>query len=162
MIADVPVDRQRESLLHATIKKVSDDYEAMKFNTAIAAMMSYVNELYKFGNVRKDELKILLTLLNPVSPHITEEMWQNCGFDGRLYAAKWPEYDESKLKQDEVEIVVQVCGKIKAKLMIPADLDRQGMEALVETNDTVKALIEGKTVKKIIAVPGKLLNIVAI
>ncbi len=162
MIADVPADRQRESLLHATIKKVSEDFEAMKFNTAIAAMMSYVNELYKFGNVRRDELKVLLTLLNPVSPHITEEMWQNCGFEGRLYAAKWPEYDESKLKQDEVEIVVQICGKIKAKLMIPADLDRQAMEALVETNDTVKALVEGKTVKKIVAVPGKLLNIVAI
>ena len=162
MIADVPADRQRESLLHATIKKVSEDFEAMKFNTAIAAMMSYVNELYKFGNVRRDELNVLLTLLNPVSPHITEEMWQNCGFEGRLYAAKWPEYDESKLKQDEVEIVVQICGKIKAKLMIPADLDRQAMEALVETNDTVKALVEGKTVKKIVAVPGKLLNIVAI
>ncbi len=162
MIADVPADRQRESLLHATIKKVSEDFEAMKFNTAIAAMMSYVNELYKFGNVRCDELKVLLTLLNPVSPHITEEMWQNCGFEGRLYAAKWPEYDESKLKQDEVEIVVQICGKIKAKLMIPADLDKQAMEALVETNDTVKALVEGKTVKKIVAVPGKLLNIVAI
>mgnify|MGYP002562290865 CR=1 FL=1 len=162
MIADVPADRQRESLLHATIKKVSEDFEAMKFNTAIAAMMSYVNELYKFGNVRRDELKVLLTLLNPVSPHITEEMWQNCGFEGRLYAAKWPEYDESKLKQDEVEIVVQICGKIKVKLMIPADLDKQAMEALVETNDTVKALVEGKTVKKIVAVPGKLLNIVAI
>ncbi len=162
MIADVPADRQRESLLHATIKKVSEDFEAMKFNTAIAAMMSYVNELYKFGNVRCDELKVLLTLLNPVSPHITEEMWQNCGFESRLYAAKWPEYDENKLKQDEVEIVVQICGKIKAKLMIPADLDKQAMEALVETNDTVKALVKGKTVKKIVAVPGKLLNIVAI
>ena len=162
MIADVPADRQRESLLHATIKKVSEDFEAMKFNTAIAAMMSYVNELYKFGNVRCDELKVLLTLLNPVSPHISEEMWQNCGFEGRLYAAKWPEYDENKLKQDEVEIVVQICGKIKAKLMIPANLDKQAMEALVETNDTVKALVEGKTVKKIVAVPGKLLNIVAI
>ncbi len=162
MIADVPSDKSREALLHSTIKKVSDDFESMKFNTAIAAMMAYVNEIYKLGNIRRDEFSVLLRLLNPVAPHITEEMWQNANFEGRVYSAPWPECDESKLVKDEVEIVVQICGKIKAKLNIPANLDREGMEKLVEENETVKKLVEGKTVKKIVAVPGKLLNIVAI
>ena len=89
-------------------------------------------------------------------------MWEEQGFEGRLYQTTWPAWDEKKLVKDEVEIVVQICGKIKAKIMIPADLDKAGMEKLVETDDTVKALVAGKDIKKIVAVPGKLLNIVAI
>jgi len=162
LVAEVELDKNREALLHTMIKKVSDDFEQMKFNTAIAAMMAYVNEIYRLGSISRDELKVLLTLLNPVSPHITEEMWEQNSFGGRLYQAAWPEFDESKMVKDEIEIVVQLCGKIKAKLNVPADIDKAGMEALVETNDTVKALVEGKQIKKIVAVPGKLLNIVAI
>ncbi len=161
MRADVALDSERESLMHAMIKKVSEDYEAMKFNTAIAAMMSYLNEIYRLGSISDTELKTLLILLDPVSPHITEEMWELAGFEGRLYRASWPTWDETKLVRDEIEIVVQICGKIKAKIMVSTSLDKAGMEKLIETNDTVKALVAGKQIKKIVAVPGKLLNIVA-
>ena len=161
-VADIPQTAERDVLLHEMIKKVTEDFEAMKFNTAIAAMMSYVNEIYKLGTITKEEIKTLLILLNPVSPHITEELWDQLGFEGRLYQTSWPEFDEKKLVRSEVEIVVQLCGKIKAKLMVPADADKDALEAFVLANDSVKALIEGKQVKKIVAVPGKLVNIVAI
>ncbi|MBR2861075.1 MAG: leucine--tRNA ligase [Clostridia bacterium] len=162
IIKEEPITQERESMLHGMIKKVSDDIELMKFNTAIAAMMTYVNDIYRLGSISKEELKTLLVLLNPVSPHITEEMWELMGFEGRLYQTAWPICDETKLVKDEIEIVVQICGKIKAKLMVPATIDKAGMEKLVEENDTVKALVAGKEIKKIVAVPGKLLNIVAI
>ena len=160
---DKPVpEKEREALLHATVKKVSEDYEAMKFNTAIAAMMTYVNEIYKCGSITSTELKTLLLLLNPVSPHITEEMWQIQGFEGRVYQAVWPVWDESKLLRDEIEIVVQICGKVRAKIMIPADADEKAMEKLALENSVIKAAIADKTIKKIVTVPQKLVNIVAV
>ena len=162
LIKDEPMNAERDALLHATIKKVSEDFEQMKFNTAIAQMMAYVNDIYRLGSINKEELKTLLTLLNPVAPHLTEEMWEEAGFENRLYQTVWPTWDEKKLVKNEVEIVVQICGKIKAKLMVPADIDKAGMEKLVIDNETVKKLVEGKEIKKIVAVPGKLLNIVAI
>lgn len=155
-------EKEREALLHATIKKVSEDYEAMKFNTAIAAMMTYVNEIYKYGAITPAELKTLLLLLNPVSPHITEEMWQLQGFKGRVYQATWPVWDESKLVSDEIEIVVQICGKVRAKIMIPADADKNTMEKLALEAPAINAAVTGKTIKKIVTVPGKLVNIVAV
>jgi leucyl-tRNA synthetase len=162
LIKDEPMNAERDALLHATIKKVSEDYEQMKFNTAIAQMMAYVNDIYRLGSLNKEELRTLLLLLNPVAPHLTEEMWEEAGFENRLYQATWPAWDEKKLVKNEIEIVVQICGKIKAKLMVPADIDKAGMEKLVIDNETVKKLVEGKEIKKIVAVPGKLLNIVAI
>lgn len=155
-------DAKREALLHETIKKVSEDFEAMKFNTAIAAMMTYINEIYKLGSISKEELKTFLILLNPVSPHITEEMWQAVGFEGRLYKAAWPVWDESKMQKSEIEIVFQLCGKIKAKFVVPADISKDELEALILAKDEVKTLIAGKEVKKVVVVPGKLVNVVAI
>ena len=112
--------------------------------------------------INKDMLIGFVRLLSPIAPHICEEMHQALTGEETLAYAAWPTYDPAKLVLSEVEIVVQICGKIKAKIMIPADLDKEGMEKLVEEDDTVKALVLGKQIKKIVAVPGKLLNIVAI
>ena len=149
-----------ESNVHKTIKKVGEDYERMKFNTAIAALMSLVNDFYKAGSVTKGEFLTLITLLNPVAPHMTEELWEQYGNGGFLSLAKWPEYDEALTVDAEVEIVIQINGKIKDKMMIAADLDKAGIEKAVADSEQVKALIDGKTVVKTIVVPGKLVNIV--
>ncbi len=148
------------SSMHKTIKKVSDDYEKLKFNTGIAALMSLVNEFYKKGSVTKGEFTTLITLLNPVAPHMTEELWERCGGKGYLSLSKWPEFDEALTVDAEVEIVVQINGKIKDKMMIDASLDRAGIEKLVSESDKLKALIDGKTIVKTIVVPAKLVNIV--
>ncbi len=148
------------SNMHKTIKKVSDDYDKMKFNTAIAALMSLVNDFYKKGSVTKGEFETLITLLNPVAPHMTEELWEKCGGEGYLSLAKWPEYDEVLTIDSEVEIVVQINGKIKDKMMIDASLDKTGIEKLVAESDKIKTLTDGKTIVKTIVVPGKLVNIV--
>ena len=149
-----------EKAVHKTIKKVSDDYERMKFNTAIAAMMSLVNDFTKKGSVTKGEYLTLITLLNPVAPHMTEELWEKYGDGGFLSVHKWPEYDDEKTVDDEVEIVVQVNGKIKDKLMISAGLDKDGTLEAAMASEKIKNLIDGKTIVKTIAVPGKLVNIV--
>ncbi len=149
-----------EKAVHKTIKKVSDDYERMKFNTAIAAMMSLVNDFTKKGSVTKGEYLALITLLNPVAPHMTEELWEKYGDGGFLSVHKWPEYDDEKTVDDEVEIVVQVNGKIKDKLMISAGLDKDGTLEAAMASEKIKNMIDGKTIVKTIAVPGKLVNIV--
>ena len=149
-----------EKAVHKTIKKVSDDYERMKFNTAIAAMMSLVNDFTKKGSVTKGEYLALITLLNPVAPHMTEELWEKYGDGGFLSVHKWPEYDDEKTVDDEVEIVVQVNGKIKDKLMISAGLDKDGTLEAAMASEKIKNLIDGKEIVKTIAVPGKLVNIV--
>ncbi len=149
-----------EKNVHKTIKKVSDDFERMKFNTAIAAMMSLVNDFSKKGSVTYDEYMTLITLLNPVAPHMTEELWHIYGNEGLLSLQLWIKYDEEKTVDDEIEIVVQINGKIKDKLMIPAGLDKDGTQEAAMNTDKIKALIDGKTVVKVIAVPGKLVNIV--
>jgi leucyl-tRNA synthetase len=149
-----------EKAMHKTIKKVTDDIERMKFNTAIASLMALTNDIYKLGKINKAEFKTFLTLLNPTAPHITEELWEMSGFEGQISAQMWPAYDESKTVDDEVEIVVQICGKVKSRIMIPAGMDKTAMEEFALNNDSVKALVEGKTVVKVIAVPDKLLNIV--
>ena len=149
-----------ESLMHKTVKKVTEDTERMKFNTAIAAMMSLVNEFYKKGSVTKGEFKTLISLLYPTAPHISEELWEKAGFDGYLHDAAWPEYDEEKTKDDSVEIVVQINGKIRGKLTVPAEISREELSELVLASDEGKAAIGDKSVLKVIAVPGKLVNIV--
>ena len=132
----------------------------MKFNTAIAAMMSLVNDFYKKNSVTKAEYMTLITLLNPVAPHMTEELWEMYGGKGFLSIQPWPEYDEAKTLDDEVEIVLQINGKIREKIGVSPDLSRDDMCELALGNEKVKALIEGKEVVKCIAVPGKLINIV--
>lgn len=149
-----------ESNVHKTIKKVGEDYERMKFNTGIAALMSLVNDFYKKGSVTKGEFRTLITLLNPVAPHMTEELWEKYGTGGFLSLAPWPEYDEAKTIDAEVEIVIQINGKIKDKMMIAADLDKAGIEKLVSESDAVARLVDGKNIVKTIVVPGKLVNIV--
>lgn len=149
-----------EKTVNKTIKKVGEDFERMKFNTAIAAMMSLVNDFSKKGSVTKDEYKTLVTLLNPVAPHMTEELWLTYGNGELLSLQPWPKYDEKKTVDDEIEIVVQINGKIRDKLMIPAGLDKDGTQDAAMNTDKIKSLIEGKNVVKVIAVPNKLVNIV--
>lgn len=149
-----------EKNMNKAIKKVGEDFERMKFNTAIATMMSLVNDFSKKGSVTKGEYKTLITLLNPVAPHMTEELWLIYGNGELLSLQPWPKYDEGKTVDDEIEIVVQINGKIKDKLMIPAGLDKDGTQEAAMNTEKIKGLIEGKNVVKVIAVPGKLVNIV--
>ena len=155
-------DEYREEMvssMHKTIKKVTSDIENMKFNTAIAALMTLVNKMYEVGSVNHAEYKTLLTLLNPFAPHMTEELYHEL-FGGILSEGKWVSYDEALCVDATVEIVVQLNGKVKSKMVIAANLDREGMEKAAMENEEVKALLEGKSVVKVIAVPGKLVNIV--
>ena len=149
-----------EKNINKAIKKVGEDFERMKFNTAIATMMSLVNDFSKKGSVTKGEYKTLITLLNPVARHMAEELWLTYGNGELLSLQPWPKYDEGKTVDDEIEIVVQINGKIKDKLMIPAGLDKDGTQEAAMNTEKIKGLIEGKNVVKVIAVPGKLVNIV--
>ncbi len=149
-----------ETLLNQTIKKVTEDYENLKFNTAIAQMMTLVNELYRLNKVTRKEFGVLVCLLNPVAPHLTEEIWENLGYGGQVSANSWPKYDESKLVDDEIEVVVQINGKIREKLMIAKDATKEVQEAAALDLHKIQEAMAGKTVVKMITVPGKLVNIV--
>ena len=157
---DEYTDKLRYSM-HETIKKVSEDFEAMKFNTAIAQMMTLVNEIYAIGSINKAELKTLIALLNPVAPHITEEMWRNLGETTDLAYQPWPQWDEKALVKSEVEIAVQVCGKIRGRIMIPADMTKEVAETELAKHPEVEKILAGKTVVKTIFVPGRLVNFIA-
>ncbi len=150
-----------EGSFHKMIKKVSEDIEGLKCNTAIAAMMSVLNEIYDKGSVTRGELMTFITLLNPFAPHLTEEINEVLGNREMLARAKWPEYDLAKCVDAAVEIAVQVSGKIKARLMIPTDSTEEAVKALVMADANVQAALAGKTVIKEIYVKGKLYNIVA-
>ncbi|MBP3637050.1 MAG: leucine--tRNA ligase [Clostridia bacterium] len=150
-----------KATMHETIKKVSLDYEAMKFNTAIAAMMSLVNEMYAIGSVTKAELKTLIQLLNPVAPHITEEMWELNGFGSGMMRSQWPQWDEAAMVKSEIEIAVQVCGKVRGRIMIPADLTKEQAEETLAAREDVQKYLAGKNVVKTIFVPGRLVNFIA-
>ncbi len=147
------------SIMHKTIKKVTNDIESMKFNTAIAALMTLVNKIYEVGSINKAEYKTLLTLLNPFAPHMTEELYSEL-FGTILSNGNWVSYDEELCKDSTIEIVVQINGRVKSKLVIDANLDRAAMEKEAMENSDVKALVEGKEIVKVIVVPGKLVNIV--
>ena len=149
-----------KSKLHKTIKKVSEDIEGMKFNTAIAAMMTLINDIYAVGTINKAELKSLCIMLNPFAPHITEEIYQNC-FGEILSNQKWVSYDETFCKDDMIEIVVQINGKLKTKLMVSADADKDTVLASAMQEEKVKEALDGKNVLKQIYVPNKLVNFVA-
>ncbi len=146
--------------MHQTIKKVTEDYEKMKFNTAIAQMMTLVNEIYQKGSITPGEYKALLLLLSPVSPHICEEIWQEQGYGEPVYTQSWPKYDEKYLVRDEVEIAVQLNGKVKGKLMVPVTMTREEAQAALPDSDEVKRLVGDKQIVKCIYVPGRLLNLV--
>ena len=146
-----------ETKMHQTVKKVSNDYENLKYNTAIAAMMALINDFYKKNAVTRGEYKTLLALLNPVAPHITEELWQAAGFEGRLYLAAWPAYDEEKTVEAEVEIAVQVNGKVRATVSVPKDEEKD--RVIQAAKEALGDKLSGTVVKEIY-VPGKIVNIV--
>lgn len=150
-----------EAMMHKTIKKVTEDVDNLKANTAIAAMMSLVNEMYSKG-VNKAELKTLTILLNPFAPHVTEELWEVMDFGGYVNEAKWPEYDEEKTKENSVEIALQIMGKVRSRITVPVDISKEDAIALAKQDQRIAEAIEGKTIKKEIYVPGKLVNIVAV
>ena len=150
-----------EGALHKTIRKVSEDIEAMKYNTAIAAMMSLLNDICAKGSVNHAELRTFILLLNPFAPHMTEEMWERAGFGGTVTDQKWPVFDPEKCRDAQVEIAAQVCGKIKARVMVDADAPDAELLAAVKARPEVQAALEGKTIVKEIVVKGKLVNIVA-
>ena len=149
-----------ETTFHQTIKKVSSDYDAMKFNTAIAALMTLINRIYDEGSLTKKELSDFLILLNPVAPHMTEEMWEMNGFDGMLCEQKWVEYDEAKTVESTIEIPVSVCGKLRGVISVPADADKDTVIAAAKADEKVQSFISGKTIVKEIFVPGRMVNIV--
>ena len=149
-----------ETPFHQTIKKVSADYDSMKFNTAIAALMTLINKIYDEGSLTKKELASFITLLNPVAPHITEEMWEMNGFDGMLCEQKWVEYDEAKTVEETIEIPVSVCGKLRGVVSVPADADKDAVIAAAKEDEKVQSFIAGKTIVKEIFVPGRMVNIV--
>ena len=164
-LADIMTDetgyrKEIEAEMHRTVKKVTEDIENLKMNTAIAALMSLLNTIQASGKITKDEYKTFITLLNPFAPHITEELWVECGFEGMLNETKWPEYDEAKCVDAAVEIVVQINGKIRARLNVPADISAPDAIALAKSEEAVSAEISGKNIIKELYVPKKLVNIV--
>ena len=149
-----------EGAFHKAIKKVTNDILTLGFNTAIATMMALINDIYAKGSITKGEIKTLLIILNPFAPHITEEMWQNLGFKAQIANTRWPEYDEEKCIDKTVEVVVQVNGKIKARIELPVDSEEKTAIELALKESSVKLATEGKTVVKQIYVANKLINIV--
>ncbi len=160
MTTDEGVSKDMAFDVHTCIKKVSEDYERMKFNTAIAAMMTLVNQMYAKGHVTRGEVKILLQLLNPVAPHITEEMNELCGFGEALVRAPWPKVDEKALIKDEIEIAVQVNGKVRGRMMVPSTLTRDNANEYFLNNEEALRMIGTSAPKKLVYVPGRLLNAV--
>lgn len=151
-----------EALMHKTIKKVTEDIDNLKCNTAIAAMMTLLNKVYEKKSITRAELRDLTIMLNPFVPHVTEELWEKMDFGGAVHDAKWPEYDESKTVENSVEIVLQIMGKVRSRMTIPVDMPKEEVIALAKADEKIAAAIEGKTIKKEIYVPNKLVNIVAV
>lgn len=147
-----------ETKMHQLIKKVSSDYENLKYNTAIAAMMTILNDFSKVGSINRAEFETFLILLNPVAPHITEEIWSACGYEGRIYQNTWPEYDEAKTVENTIEIAVQINGKTRATVTIPTDADKES--AIAAGKEALGGKLTGNIVKEIY-VPGRIINIVA-
>ncbi len=155
------ISKELERAFHVTIKKVTGDIDSLKFNTALAALMSLINDIYDKGSVTRDELKIFITMLCPFAPHLCEEMWSLAGFTGDMTYAPWPEYDESKTVLSEIEIAVQIMGKVRGKITVPAEADESAVMAIVNADERLSQMLEGKQIIKTIYVKGKLLNIVA-
>lgn len=150
-----------DKIYNQTVKKVTEDYEGLRFNTGISQLMVFINEAYKAETLPKAYVEGFVKLLAPIAPHMTEELWAKLGHEDSITYVEWPSFDESKLVDNEVEIVLQVNGKVKAKVMIPRDMNKDELEKTAMENEDIKNQIEGKTVRKVIAVPGKLVNIVA-
>lgn len=154
-------DGKLDKVYHQTVKKVTEDYENLHFNTAISQLMVFINEAYKVDALPYEYIEGFVQLLAPIAPHIGEELWSILGNEDGISYAPWPTYDEAALVEDEVEVVFQVNGKVRAKSNVPRDLGKDELEKVALANETVQEYIEGKTVRKVIAVPNKLVNIVA-
>lgn len=159
-IEDIPLTKDFEKLMHKTIKKVTEDTSSLSFNTAISQMMVFVNEMNKLEVIPKIALENLTLLLSPYTPHLSEELWEMLGHKPSVSKEKWPEYDEEKTKDDEIEMVVQVNGKVRSRITIPSDSDKETMLGIARKDPVLNKWIDGKTVIKEIVVPGKLVNIV--
>jgi leucyl-tRNA synthetase len=154
-------DGSLTKVYHKTVKKVTDDYEKLAFNTAISQMMIFVNEVYKVGKCPKEYAEGIIKMLSCITPHLGEEIWNILGHDDTIAFESWPVYDEELCKDDTIEIVVQINGKVKAKLNIEVDADKDSVLAMAMEEESVKATVEGKNIVKQIYVPNKLVNIVA-
>ena len=160
LVDEEAISPKLEKNIHKTIKKVSEDFEALKYNTAIAAMMSLVNDFYAAGEVTRGDLKTLLILLNPVAPHITEELWTILDSRSRLTDQSWPQWDEAKTVEKTVEIAVQINGKVRGKVVLAVDATQEDARIAAMEDEKLKNLFEGKNIVKVIYVPGRILNIV--
>ena len=154
-------DGKLSKVYHQTVKKVTEDFEQLHFNTAISQLMVFVNEAYKADALPYEYVEGFVQLLAPIAPHIGEELWSILGNDNGISYVPWPTYDESALVEDEIEVVFQVNGKVRAKAMVPADAEKAVLEQLAQENELVQEQLQGKTIRKVIVVPNKLVNIVA-
>ena len=156
------LNKKLETLFHKTIKKVSEDIESMKFNTAIASLMSLLNEIYDVNEISKEQLKTFILLLSPFAPHVSEEIWQKCKLaEGLASLYKWPEYDKNKCVDSEIEMVLQVNGKLRARINTPTGLSKEEIFELAKESEAFQRAIADKTVIKTIYVQDRLLNVVA-
>lgn len=153
-------DHKLDKIYNETVKKVTDDYEHLRFNTAISQMMIFVNEAYKQENLAVEYVEGFIKLLNPIAPHITEELWSYLHADESVAYAEWPTYDEAALVDDEIEIILQVNGKLRGRVTVPADADREAMIKIASNEEAIQKQLDGAEPKKVIAVPGKLVNFV--
>lgn len=147
-------------MIHKAIKKITNDIEEMKFNTSISTFMTMVNEFAKHKKVNKEEYKTFLQLLNPFAPHITEEIWQKLGEEKEISQTSWPSYDEAKTIDEEIEIPVQINGKLKTTIKVAKDISQEEIDKIVETNEIISNLVKDKNIIKKIYVKGKIYNIV--
>jgi leucyl-tRNA synthetase len=159
-VQDIEPDRETLRRLHHTIQKVTDDLDGMRFNTAIAAMMEFTNYLTPLPVRPRYVLEPFVLLLSPFAPHLAEELWRTLGHHDSIAYEPWPKYDAALLNTAEVEVPVQINGKVRLRLTLPAGLDDESLKQMVLENPEVRALLEGKQVKKVIAVKGRLVNIV--
>jgi len=160
IVGVAPGGEEVEKALHRLIKKVGEDIEAMKFNTAIAAMMEFVNLAYKAGSLSGDQAERFVLVLSPFAPHVAEELWERLGHDSSLAYEPWPGYDESKIAEETVELAVQVNGKVRGRVTVPAEADETEVLDAALAEASVAAAVEGKTIVKKIVVPGRLVNVV--
>jgi len=153
-------DETLQKSYHQTVKKVTEDYEGIRFNTAISQMMVFINDCYKAEVIPTAYAEGFVKMLAPMAPHIAEELWKLLGHEGTLSYEQWPTYDESKLVDDEVEVAVQVAGKVRAKIVVTKDASKEDIEKIALADEKVQEYMAGKNLVKVIVIPGKLVNIV--
>jgi len=153
--------KELEVAIHTAIKKVSQDIDNIKFNTAISALMILLNEINKVGRINHAEYKVLLTLLNPFAPHVTEEIWTNCKFEPKISEVKWPEWNENKLVKDEIEYAIQINNKIVDRKLFSANATEQEIEEQVRSNEKVVSALNGRQIVKVLVIKNRLVNIIA-